>query len=396
MENQRRPNSIDEQRLRYISGGRCQNPQCHKPLIEQGTNISELAHIISHAEGGPADYENMIVLCRECHKIRASDASQSTLDQLREWKRISERKNNSSFARKFKTFKEFSQVVTPILKRNRDIYQSYRATGDINDADKYKMWQTFTPEIIANNTELEIIFENNQRLFPEKNQIIINKFIQHSREFVITRNDEAKKRISLFPKKLGAIFGLDEYVDEKLDGSTNFLNALQNLIRLLIQQDKFVSFKFCSEGYGDCIIYKGKEEVKTLNINNSPLLHQIFWNNYLYKPIKTKLNYGTLGYIVRILTQEGIDYSFPDPSNFTRIRLNNTRTVKLCFEYCLSYSDLLEVATEEGLEKGLIIVNAHGYNGSPISEDAYEYAKEIGITLMKHKRFLAYIYNDMK
>ena len=50
------------------SMGYCMRPKCDTRLLDEGTNVAEQAHIVPHADGGVDSAENLILLCRSCHK----------------------------------------------------------------------------------------------------------------------------------------------------------------------------------------------------------------------------------------------------------------------------------------------------------------------------------------
>ena len=57
-----------ERRLYAESMGRCMNPNCNEELFVKNNDIIEKAHIISFSETGDNSFENLIVLCPNCHK----------------------------------------------------------------------------------------------------------------------------------------------------------------------------------------------------------------------------------------------------------------------------------------------------------------------------------------
>ena len=58
------------------------------------------------------------------------------------------------------------------------------------------------------------------------------------------------------------------------------------------------------------------------------------------------------------------------------------------YEYCLSKSFLQMLAPDEGC----VIVNLHNWNGaSCISQEAYEFAKVLNVTLLNMDTFYEYI-----
>ena len=64
------------------SMGHCMNPQCRKDLFQDDTNIGELAHIEPNADGGDVSFDNLLVLCRHCHKTIDDNPQQWPRDVL--------------------------------------------------------------------------------------------------------------------------------------------------------------------------------------------------------------------------------------------------------------------------------------------------------------------------
>ena len=59
--------------------------------------------------------------------------------------------------------------------------------------------------------------------------------------------------------------------------------------------------------------------------------------------------------------------------------------------YC-PISDLHDIS----LSKGDIVINLHNWNRAPISEDAQEYASQIGVQLFSQNAFFAYAHKHIK
>lgn len=88
-------------------GYRCSNPNCRKltsgpnEANDKAINIGVAAHITAAAEGGPRydasltegerkSSENGIWLCQNCAKLIDSDIKKYSIDNLKEWKKLSE------------------------------------------------------------------------------------------------------------------------------------------------------------------------------------------------------------------------------------------------------------------------------------------------------------------
>ena len=69
MRKRKSPSPIVTKQLWAESIGRCMNTECQRKLICENKNIGEMAHIAPHAKGGDESFENLILLCRNCHKM---------------------------------------------------------------------------------------------------------------------------------------------------------------------------------------------------------------------------------------------------------------------------------------------------------------------------------------
>ena len=117
--------SEDVKRKLYAeSMGRCMNPSCQRELFRKDGDIIEKAHILPYCETADNSFENLIILCPNCHKDFDKN-SLFTADEVKEWKKIRENEVNRFFQRKFETFDELKKEVAPLLLENKTIYENY-------------------------------------------------------------------------------------------------------------------------------------------------------------------------------------------------------------------------------------------------------------------------------
>ncbi|EAD8855613.1 HNH endonuclease, partial [Listeria monocytogenes] len=67
-----------KRRLYTESMGRCMNPNCQRELLQGSGDIIEKAHIIPYCKTSDNSFENLIVLCPNCHKSFDKSSSFST------------------------------------------------------------------------------------------------------------------------------------------------------------------------------------------------------------------------------------------------------------------------------------------------------------------------------
>ena len=360
--------------------GHCMDPTCQTDLINKDVNIGDMAHIIPHAEGGDVSFDNLILLCKPCHTQIDQTRKQATIGILREYKQNRNKEIQQRFTMSCHSFKTLSDLVIPILKRNRQIFENYGPKGDpTEDPKRHQLWLKFESDIIANNRKLELILTSNKPLLHIESCRIIDEFIAHSHEFVATRYDQDSPRLLLFPQNLLSIFGLEE----SLVGISPNLSALQNLINYLQKTQQFVSLMLVGEPR---LIYLDNGQQQTLQLKDRYRLQQVFWTGGFYKPNTTELRTDTLIFFLKWLNRNNIRHRFEDISDLTVLMLNDTQRVKLCYPYVLSLSDLHLMT----LSEGNIVVNLYNWNGGKISHDAETYASEIGVQLFTQDEFFKF------
>ena len=147
--------SEDVKRKLYAeSMGRCMNPSCQRELFRKDGDIIEKAHILPYCETADNSFENLIILCPNCHKDFDKN-SLFTADEVKEWKKIRENEVNRFFQRKFETFDELKKEVAPLLLENKTIYENYYL------GHNKKLWDKFELKILVNNRKIKKLFEKN-------------------------------------------------------------------------------------------------------------------------------------------------------------------------------------------------------------------------------------------
>ena len=367
--------------------GHCMNPECQVELIENGISMGEMAHIIRHADGGDVSFDNLVLLCGNCHTLTEHNRTKYTLSQLREWKNNRNSEIEGRFARRYGSFKELQRDVTPLLKRNGQIFDSYGPANDqTHSAERYKLWLKFESEIIANNRRLELMLTKNQDLLHMENQTVVDLFVAHSREFITTRDDSQVQRVHLFPQDLLSIFGLEE----SLSRYPPSLSALQNFLSYLIDMDRFVSLQLNGE---PCVEYLDKGTNVVINLRDRPRMQQIFWSGRFFKkPDSTDMRIENLIFIVQWLNRNNIRYEFTNITDLTEMVLNGKFIMKLRYDYVLSVSDMHRMT----LNRGDIVVNLNNWGGTPISKDAYDYATKIRVHLFAQGEFFRFAHSNLK
>ena len=376
-----------KRRLWAEAMGHCMNPACGKELIRCSTNIGQMAHIDPHAKGGDVSFENLLLLCSECHKLIDDNRTENTVNILKKWKKDRNIVICQNFSEQYQSFEKLKNAVVPILKRNWQIFKNYGpGSQNLNDSERHGLWLKFEPEIISNNAKLEVTLTKNKNLLHPNNKNIVENFVSHAHEFAETR-DKKIPRINLFPKELLSIFGVEKAVN---DNPVSNLNALQNFISHLKKENRFIELQLEPEQ----ILKYEEEGVRcSLDLRDQPRVEQIFWTGKFYRPQITELRLGSLAFLLDWLKRNGIRYHFQDYADLTEIILDNRYRVKFFYIYCLSVSDLYEITfTPE-----TVLINLHNWNGlNCISEEARRYASDIGVKLFTQKEFFIFAHNEIK
>lgn len=193
------PNAHTQRRLFASSAGYCQNPSCSSELFMDiaGTSIhiAELAHVFAANDGGPranpklsketrGSFENLIVLCANCHtKIdKAPDAFPD--DMMLSWKRDHLKRLQSLFgASKFDDRIAARKAIDPLFAENLAIFEKYgphideakNPEGAAAEQWKRKM----LTRILPNNRRLLSILDINRDLLNQNEKATLELFRQH-------------------------------------------------------------------------------------------------------------------------------------------------------------------------------------------------------------------------
>ena len=121
------PRSV-ERKLWAESMGHCMSPDCQVELYQNGTNLGEMAHMVPHAEGGDVTFENLLLLCLNCHTQIDENRTESTMSQLNQWKS----NRNAEISRSFeKSTLPLKSLKPRVCRSSIDNYRYLRATGPL-------------------------------------------------------------------------------------------------------------------------------------------------------------------------------------------------------------------------------------------------------------------------
>lgn len=368
-----------KRRLWAESMGRCMNPDCRSELFIKNSDIMEKAHIGAYYETEDNSYENLIVLCPNCHK-KFDKTGFIDENIVKQWKEIRRNELEKFFSVELSSFDQLKEKVVPFLSENYSIYKSYYLSGNKS------LWDKFEPQILSNNEKLKLLFENNRTLFQQhsykeySNLELIQKFITHVVEFKITRDDGEKLREVLFPQEINSIFGIMPVTDYILPST----ESMEELIKVLRKENLIDEVMLGIDR--PYILLKNREKIF---MDDTPRVRQLYYDNSCFR--KTGVRLESLNFALKYLRSRNINFTYVNQDSLREIKVNDINIV-FVYEYCLSRTFLSSMSPKPNY----VIVNLHNWNGSCcISREALNLADNFEVKLLTMDEFYGYI-NEIK
>lgn len=368
-----------KRRLWAESMGRCMNPDCRAELFIKNSDIMEKAHIGAYYETEDNSYENLIVLCPNCHK-KFDKTGFIDENIVKQWKEIRRNELEKFFSVELSSFDQLKEKVVPFLRENYSIYKSYYLSGNKS------LWDKFGPQILSNNEKLKLLFENNRTLFQQhsykeySNLELIQKFITHVDEFKITRDDGEKLREVLFPQEINSIFGIMPVTDYILPST----ESMEELIKVLRKENLIDEVMLGIDR--PYILLKNREKIF---MDDTPRVRQLYYDNSCFR--KTGVRLESLNFALKYLRSRNINFTYANQDSLREIKVNEINIV-FVYEYCLSRTFLSSMSPKPNY----VIVNLHNWNGSCcISREALNLADNFEVNLLTMDEFYGYI-NEIK
>jgi len=220
------PNPYVKLQLFADSGGYCQNPECNLALFhslgESKFHIAEMAHIIGASKDGPRNkihlktidkgkFENLILLCPNCHTMIDKAENEFSDNLLKKWKSNHSLKIQTLFGiKKYDSRDAIRQVLKKIMLENKVIFDTVGPLTEERfnpESENPKKWKKgILSTILPNNRKLLQIIEVNYDLLKPDEEIVFANFKQHVRDFEDKHINDNELSGATFPIKMNNIF----------------------------------------------------------------------------------------------------------------------------------------------------------------------------------------------
>lgn len=359
--------------------GYCMNPDCKEKVVDFDGDISEKAHITEYYKTQDNSYENLIILCPNCH-TKFDKNKDFTVKEVKSWKKQRQSELNNILEKTYSNFEELEKKVKPLLSENLSMYNNYYLQNN------KQQWQKCENKIIINNTLIKNLLKKNENLLQDykwdinSNKEIVKNFILHVDEFQRTRSDEEKMRTILYPKELNSIFGVKEDFQEDFIPS---VESLESLINIFLKNDEFSHIEL---GEDKPYIQLNKlKNNKKIYLDDLPRIKQLYYTYNCFVSPKVRLK--SLHFALKYLKNNNVEFKFRKLPNLREITVNSTNII-FVYEYCLTTEYLMREAYSEGS----IIINLHNWNGEKsISKDAKDLAIKMNIKLLTMEEYYPYV-----
>ncbi|MCA0046667.1 HNH endonuclease [Mesorhizobium sp. B283B1A] len=207
------------------AGGKCSNPKCRADLtkVVDGVptfHIGEMAHVIAHsadgprgqAEGGLDTYENLVLLCPNCHTAVDKAPAAYSEDLLRGWKNGREEEVEQAGRNvRFENFDELRNYIGLLLAENHGIFSEVGPNSPIANedpgSDAVEIWTArILDTILPNNIKILNSIGGNISLLSKEDVIAFLAFKKHALAYEqqqFGRTEFYPKFPSIFSERFG-------------------------------------------------------------------------------------------------------------------------------------------------------------------------------------------------
>ncbi|AWH86328.1 hypothetical protein HYN59_14965 [Flavobacterium album] len=220
------PSPLVKLQLFADSGGYCQNPECNLHLFQNvgdsDFHIAEMAHIIAASGDGPrssvvlspvdkGSFENLILLCPNCHTKIDKAESEFPDNLIRRWKSDHSLKISRQFGIiRYSSRSEIRKVVMRIMLENKVIFDKFGPLTDERfnpESESPKKWREgIHKTILPNNRKLVQLVDINYELLNTEEELLFAEFKQHVSDFEDKHINNNEISGATFPVKMNKIF----------------------------------------------------------------------------------------------------------------------------------------------------------------------------------------------
>lgn len=181
-----------------------------------------MAHIIAASGKGPratavvteadrGSYDNLILLCANCHTIIDKASVDFPINLIQEWKRKHSERIASLFgAIEFPNRASARKAIEPSLTENRAVFDQYSPDNDYSqdpESEFAKVWQRKMRSILLpNNRRVLAILDANRRHLSVSEEKVLEEFRQHIDDLEAKHIGEGSGDVaSRFPRAMNEI-----------------------------------------------------------------------------------------------------------------------------------------------------------------------------------------------
>lgn len=216
------PNGATKLKLFTESAGFCQNPACNTPLFPDGfenfPHIAEMAHIFAAVDGGPRTneeltagergaYENIILLCANCHTLVDKTPAEHPASLMSAWKREHVAKVERAFGfAKFNSRGDLRKFIQSLLAENAAIHEEIGPDNDYRfnpEAPEAAVWkERVRRTIIPNSVRILTVADVNTDLLTEEEAKTLEQFRYHVQGLIMRHVEGQNLPNSRFPARM--------------------------------------------------------------------------------------------------------------------------------------------------------------------------------------------------
>lgn len=221
------PDSHTKLRLFADAAGRCQNPACNQPLFvdagPKNIHIAEMAHVFAAADEGPranselteaerGRYENLILLCPNCHTIIDKAPDEYPDAVILGWKRQHGERIAALFgAVEYASRSQARDAIEPAMEENWLVFEKYGPDNEYRYDPESELATTWRAKMLAtilpNNRKIAGVLQANRRHLTDAEKLTAARFQQHIADLEARHLlDEPSAAAERFPPGMAQIF----------------------------------------------------------------------------------------------------------------------------------------------------------------------------------------------